>query len=269
MNTALLESSIVPATATQHHLQELREQGFTIMEGAMSPDQLTRARAAIDRLNNAPGAAPESARLRIHVNLTNRDEVFRELVQHRGLLDVIEPILGEDCILSGVNHHTVYPGTKAGMIHRDRMIWGPSLFWMDQPVGINVGWAFDDFTLENGATLIQPGSHLDPHITGDPQTPVIVPAGSFFLFDDRTFHRSGENCSSAPRRSAFVFYIRSWLKPQTDHKRSTSSEIITSASPTLLRLLGFQRQSPIEYNDSRSVIVPATGATWFYNEVKG
>ncbi len=249
----------------QDHIHQLREQGYTLMPGAMTDDQLARARAAIDRLNDG---VPQQTRTNVHVNLTNRDAVFRELVQHRGLLDVIEPILGDDCILSGVNHHTVYPGSKAGAIHRDQMIWGPSLFWMDHPVGINVGWAFDDFTLENGATLIQPGSHIQKDVSGDPAVPVLVPAGSFFLFDSRTYHRAGENRSSSPRRSAFVFYVRSWIKPQTDHKRSTDPQVVETASGLLLRLLGFQRQSPVELNDARSVIVEAPGATWFYGEVK-
>ncbi len=251
---------------TEQHLSELETEGYTVLPDAMTSDQLRRGREAVDALIAAGqpyGGAFQNA------NLTNRDPVFRELVQHPDLLAIVDAALGNDCILSGVNHRSSTPGATAQGLHRDTSIWGPSMFHLDKAIGINVGWAFDDFTEENGATRIIPGSHRRPDASADePSIPLLAKAGSIFAFDGQLLHGGGANTSSGVRRAAFVFYIRSWIKPQSDHKRSTDRAVIESASPTLLRLLGFQRQSPVEFNDGHSEIVPAPGATWFYGETK-
>jgi ectoine hydroxylase-related dioxygenase (phytanoyl-CoA dioxygenase family) len=196
----------------------------------------------------------------------SRHEVFRELAQLPAVLEVIDQMLGDDCILSGVNMRSVLPGSAPQTLHRDTEIWGPSLFWMDYPIGINVGWAFDDFTAENGATRIVPGSHRRPDASAaEPMVALEAPAGSLLAFDARLIHGAGENCSHGIRRAAFTFYVRHWLKPQTDHKRSIDRSLLETLSPTLMRLLGFQRQTPVELPDGRSTIVDAPGATSFYS----
>ena len=142
----------------EQHIEALDLQGFTVIPDAMTSTQLAAARAAIDRLIAAQAAVGQKPSY-ANANLTDRADIFRDLVQQPTLLQIVDTLLGDDCILSGVNHTTPMPGAPAGPIHRDRWIWGPSLFWMDHPIGINVGWCFDDFTEENGATLVAPGSH--------------------------------------------------------------------------------------------------------------
>jgi ectoine hydroxylase-related dioxygenase (phytanoyl-CoA dioxygenase family) len=93
---------------------------------------------------------------------------------------------------------------------------------------------------------------------------MIAPAGSCVAFDLRLVHRGGANRSSAPRRVVFASYVRSWVKPHTDHRRSTDRAIVDAASPTLVRLFGFHRQSCIDTVDDRSLVVGAPGATDFY-----
>jgi len=252
----------------EQHIEALDLQGFTVIPDAMTSTQLAAARAAIDRLIAAQAAVGQKPSY-ANANLTDRADIFRDLVQQPTLLQIVDTLLGDDCILSGVNHTTPMPGAPAGPIHRDRWIWGPSLFWMDHPIGINVGWCFDDFTEENGATLVAPGSHrAQDEPPAEAYVPMIAPAGAMFAFDDRLYHHAGANRSAEPRRSAFVFYVRSWLKPQTDHKRSTDPTVLATASPTLLRLLGFTRQTPVEHPDGRSEILSAPGATYFYGESK-
>lgn len=247
---------------TQNHITEMEAQGFTVFERAMSPNQLATAQNEVNRLMSH---SPLQEGAYQCTNLTNGHEVFRELASHAALLEVVDAILGADCILSGVNMRCVTPGCAPQGLHRDTEIWGPSLFWMEKPVGINVGWAFDDFTEENGATRVVPGSHRRPDASSnEPKTALVAPAGSLIAFDARLIHGAGENRSQSIRRAGFTFYLRHWLKPQTDHKRSTNPALVETLSPTLVRLLGFQRQTPVQSSDGQAVIIPAPGATSFY-----
>ena len=79
-------------------------------------------------------------------------------------------------------------------------------------------WMLDDFTEENGATRVVPGSHL---WDGQPEQRKVYPgevqatgtAGTVVVFDSRLFHAGGANRSAAPRRGLTVFFCRSWAKP--------------------------------------------------------
>ena len=62
--------------------------------------------------------------------------------------------------------------------------------------------------------------------------------------------------------------MRGWVKPHSDHRRSTDRAIVDAASPTLVRLLGFHRQSSVDALDGRSLVVQAPGATDFYGNGK-
>jgi ectoine hydroxylase-related dioxygenase (phytanoyl-CoA dioxygenase family) len=73
-------------------------------------------------------------------------------------------------------------------------------------------WALDDFTAENGATLVVPGSHRNRH--GKPARGEAVPmemlAGSVMLFSGRLWHGAGANTSTRPRLIAGQ-HPREWL----------------------------------------------------------
>lgn len=272
MSTALRTPILNPPTdlaaqAAQHQ-ERLRTEGFTVFPAAITPEQIVAARAACDALVADPRGLVDAGPQHYGApNLVARAAVFRDIALQPLVLATVEGLLGDDCILSSCNLGVRRPGGDRQGMHRDTGIWGPSLPLLDIPVGIQTAWCFDDFTLANGATHIQPGSHRRAEATADDAgIQVEAPAGSIIAFDVRCFHAGGANRTDRVRRAALTLYIRSWLKPQTDHKRSFPQALIADADPVLLRLLGFQRQSPVEHDDGRSEIIPAPGATYFYNQ---
>ena len=81
-------------------------------------------------------------------------------------------------------------------------------------------WALDDFTEDNGATRIVPGSH---HSNGDrpdesAAQPVIMPAGSLLIFLGTLYHGGGKNRSSGTRLGLTIQYC-----PRGPASRRTSS----------------------------------------------
>lgn len=267
MSTATLEVPATLAEQAAHHQRELRGQGWTVFRDAMTSDQLAAGREAIDGFI-ASGVGVHANDQHYHAtNLVARAAVFRELAVQPLVLATVEGLVGADCILSSCNLGARRPGGDRQGLHRDTGIWGQSMPYLDIPVGIQTAWCFDDFTIENGATHVVPGSHARPDARDDePSIQLTAPAGSIVAFDARTFHAGGANRSERVRRAALTFYIRSWLKPQTDHKRSFPRDLIAASSPALLRLLGFQRQSPVERSDGTPEIVMAPGATFFYGQ---
>ncbi|MBA2479180.1 MAG: phytanoyl-CoA dioxygenase family protein [Planctomycetes bacterium] len=256
-----------PAAAAEcalSHQDELRDQGYTIMRSAIGRRQLDELRSAIDQRLSGTAIADHGDHLH-ETNLVAKESIFREVAQHPLVLATVEGLLGEDCILSSCNQGTRKPECSAQAMHRDMHIWGPSLPWMPIPIGIQVAWCVDDFTIQSGATMLVPGSHLRADARAD-EAPIaaVAPAGSMILFDARTYHAGGANRSDRFRRAVLCFYVRSWLKPQSDHKRSIDPALTADLSTTMARLLGFQRQSPVEREDGTSQILPAPGATGFY-----
>ena len=110
-------------------------------------------------------------------------------------------------------------------------------------VSLNVGYAIDDFTIENGATRFVPGSHRELHApdpTGDyPQArPIVCRAGGMFALDDRMWHQTGANVTENEHRiGLFAHYTRSYLAPQEKWEKCIPAEVQATLSPELRELL--------------------------------
>ena len=256
----------VDAAVMEFHQNELRGQGYTIFRDIITPSQLADMRRTIDQ--RVAQMRTENHEQNYHgVNLVVWHPAFADVATNPLLLKTVDSLIGDDCILSSCNLGARIPGCEAQGLHRDTGIWGGSMPFMTFPVGIQTAWCIDDFTLENGATRLIPGSHSDPQpVNGRTGIQVVAPAGSIIAFDCQAFHAGEANHSQLLRRGVLTLYIRSWLKPQTDHRRSFPTEMIPTASTELLRLLGFRRQSPVELPDGASIIIPAPGATYFYDQ---
>jgi ectoine hydroxylase-related dioxygenase (phytanoyl-CoA dioxygenase family) len=118
------------------------------------------------------------------------------------------------------------------------------------PLAIQVAWMMDDFTAENGATLVVPGTHLSrkkppwSYDALEDQVTLSAPAGSLAMWFSQVWHRSGENTSERPRRALLGNYIRAWIKPHNDFTRSVPPDIISRYSPRTRYLLGWSAFGP-------------------------
>jgi ectoine hydroxylase-related dioxygenase (phytanoyl-CoA dioxygenase family) len=246
------------------YLRQIAEQGFAVIPGVFSPGDVERMRAAIEEVFACEeGAlAGHGPHVRFSVNLTNKHAVFRETIQQPFLMELMAALLGDDFILGSLHTRSTYPGAPAQQLHRDWMLDRRIPF----PTHVNSMWMLDDFTAENGATRLVPGSHL---WDGEPEAQKVYPgevqatgaAGSVAVFDSRVYHAGGANRSGNARRGLTGFFCRSWAKPQEDHTRSIDRVQLADASPLLIRLWGFHAQVPWEEPDQPNVMkqVPAPG----------
>ena len=137
----------------------------------------------------------------------------------------------------------VHPGQQAQVLHYDQGIYPLP---RDRDVMITTLWALDDFTADNGATRIVPGSHLRP--AGKPDAaetiPAEMPAGSVLLFAGRLYHGAGANVTSRPRLGVVIDYVQPWLRPCEAHTLSASHEQVRQLPQRLQELLGFNQPTP-------------------------
>ncbi len=136
----------------------------------------------------------------------------------------------------------ILPGQKAQLLHRDRLAWGGHIPLPIEPQ-FNTIWALTDFTEENGATHVIPGSHEWP-LDRNPSSPdegtrAVMSRGSVLLYSGTVIHGGGANRSDAARIGMNITYCLSWLRQEECQYLSCPPHIAKDLDPALTDLLGY------------------------------
>jgi ectoine hydroxylase-related dioxygenase (phytanoyl-CoA dioxygenase family) len=138
----------------------------------------------------------------------------------------------------------IMPGQKAQVIHRDRWAWGTHLGHVEPQ--LNTIWAVTDFTEENGATQVVPGS-LDWPDARTPEPHEIARAtmtrGSVLIYSGGVFHGGGANVGTTDRIGLNLTYTLGWLRQEENQYLSCPPEIARTLEPDLQALIGYQMGS--------------------------
>ena len=160
-------------------------------------------------------------------------------------------LLGEDCLLSDIGATSIGPQTDGGAWHIDTPLTQMPEPLPDIPIAVQNVWMLDDFTPDNGATRVVPGSHLTrkkpswgyDDIEGEIR--LTAPAGSMAFWLSHTWHRSGPNFTDSPRRAVLAYYCRSWVSTWSDFPSGVPEEIAKEYSPTARYLMGWSAKAPV------------------------
>jgi hypothetical protein len=231
---------------TEADRRQLDELGYLVLPGLMSPELLGRLRRRVDELFAEEGAAagsefkqePGARRL---ANLVNKGRVFEEVILTPELLDAMAHVLGPRFKLSSVNVRSADPHSPCDQpLHADSAaIVDDAGYWVCNSV-----WMLDDFTAENGATRMVPGSHrwrkIPPPEMYEPhpeQQLVTGKAGTVVVMNSHMWHGGTANRTGAPRRAMHVYYTR-WDKPQQQwQKKWLSPEVQARLGPEARKIL--------------------------------
>ncbi len=230
-------------------LRQLDEAGWVCLPGAMDRAFLEEIRTQVERLweeegENAGSEFRKEPGARRLANLVDKGEVFERVVSHPPVLEAVRRVLGEDFKLSSLNARSTDPWWQecqplhcdAGAVADDS---GYSV--------CNTIWLLDDFTPENGATRIVPGSQhrrqLPQQALADPQAAhpeevlVLGEAGSVVAMNTHAWHGGTANRTHKPRRALHAFYTRGDKPQQQYQKALLRPETQTRLSPELRRIL--------------------------------
>jgi ectoine hydroxylase-related dioxygenase (phytanoyl-CoA dioxygenase family) len=152
----------VDSATTATICEALDEHGYCIVHGFLSKSEVAEIKADLQRIladSNLVGRNDfEGFNTRRIYALFAKTRCFDDLATHPLVLSVLENVLGsEHFLLSSPVGIEIAPGEKEQILHRD-----DGKYPLPRPfaeVIVNTMWAIDDFTLENGATVIIPGSH--------------------------------------------------------------------------------------------------------------
>ena len=177
---------------------------------------------------------------------------FDELAIHPLLLGVLDRVLGESQ-LSGPVGIDIGPGEAAQGLHRDDQVY--PLGWPHQQVVLNTMWALDEFTADNGATVIVPGSHrTSPNERPDDSEAIAatMPAGSVMFYSGTVWHGGGANHTDQRRLGVILEYVGAWLRAQENHVVAVGPELMRTLPTRLQELLGYNIYPPfLGYVDGR------------------
>ena len=172
-----------------------------------------------------------------------RSEKCRELIEHETILNPCNEFLAPYC--ERVQLHLtqiirIRPGETAQTIHRDRWAWGKHLSHLEPQ--FNTIWAITDFTSENGATQVVPGSTQwpdDQEIQPEQIVQAEMKTGSVLVYSGSVFHGGGANTSDQDRIGINITYALGWLRQEENQYLSCPPELAKDLSPTLQGLAGY------------------------------
>jgi hypothetical protein len=193
-----------------HERQQLDAEGYLILEGIVEP---RRIRAMRTRLEDLLAVTPQDHAGTLIVGGLLAEEIFDAAWLHPRVLAAVGQVLGDAYRLMGVFSRGLRPGHGQQALHVD---WGekgvPSAWY-----GCHAICALVDFTHDNGATRVVPGSHRNPWMIkarSDPRKPhpaerqLMGPAGTVFILNTHCAHSAVHNASNEPRLALFANFSR-------------------------------------------------------------
>jgi len=179
--------------------------------------------------------------------LIARSNTCRDLALNPLVIDVAKQYL--EPFADGYQLHftsavSIGPSETKQVLHRDRGIWGGYLPRKIEPLMSTI-WAVTEFTRDNGATQIVPGSHKwekerepdDAEIAYAEMNP-----GSVLLYTGTVLHGGGANkTASEIRTGVFLHYALNWLRQEENQYLSCPPEIAKELSPELRSLIGYAK----------------------------
>ena len=234
------------ANELETHLRRIEKDGYTIVENAFSAAEADALLAELARLERELGidfAANtfEGRRTKRVYNLLAHGPRFEAIPVHPAVLPIVEGVLDPGCLVSSLSSIAIHPGEVAQPIHAD-----DQLLPLDKPhvaTVCNSMWALTDFTEENGATRIIPGSHTRDHSPAYGSEHASIPAemrrGSVLVWHGSLWHGGGANRSGAVRVGIAMNYCAGWIRQQENQQLGIPRETARGFSPRLRELVGY------------------------------
>ena len=230
--------------------QNVHYKGFVIVPDFLGAERLEQMRVGLEPIFALTGNRIVDGTKRgwpgaqtVHIpNLYAKTRAIDEVSIDPVLLSIVEGVLGKSFQMSVAVAMCPGPGCDRQGLHQDDSHY--PIPRPHPPLVANTLIALDDFSVENGATMLVPGSHkwersLSPD---EPTIQVEMKAGSLLVWDGALWHAGGANkTSNEIRRSVNLNFNVSWLRQQENLYLGVPRSVISEMPDLLQRLLGYNR----------------------------
>jgi hypothetical protein len=237
----------------------LDENGFLILPGFLTTAQVARFVDRVEKLfveegEQAGSEFKQEPGTRRLANCVDKGEEFEKAIENPVVLECMEAVLGPDFKLSSLNVRSANPHSNCGQpLHADSgAIADERGYWVCNSV-----WMLDDFTQDNGALRVVPGSHKwrklpEPGARVEGEKLVTGKAGTVVIMNAHMWHGGTDNRTDKPRRAMHVYYTRGDKPQQQYQKLLVRPEVQARLSPLGRKLLAL--------DDPRNDQLSATGS---------
>ena len=229
----------------------VEERAYAIVTNLLDAEQLARVKAELDphienvQLDGTPFLGARTKRVS---GLFTKSRMIQQMAIHPLVLGVADLVMLPWCVryqytFGGVMH--LLPGEGSQELHRDGYFY--PFRHPAPPLILGCMWAITDFTAENGATAIVPGSNTWPaqrKARPEEVVPAVMPAGSGLLYTSAMIHGGGSNRSDAARCGVNLQYSLGWLRQQENQSLACPPEVARDFPERLQRLIGYDLFGP-------------------------
>jgi len=232
----------------QTHLNEIKEQGYTIIEKAFDVNLAAEICGVLEDIEKTDGIVPAGNLFEGHktvriYNLLARHPVFQKIPVHKNILPIVEGVLDEGCLISSLSSIAIAPGETPQPIHADDQV--IAMARPHKALVCNSMWALTDFTEENGATRLVPNSHIfdsfpeyGPDIHYD-SIAAEMKRGSVLVWNGSLWHGGGENQTGERRIGLAMNYCAGFIRQQENQQLGIALDTVKTFTPRLQDLCGF------------------------------
>jgi len=237
----------VPADVLQADLDAIERDGYVVLPSLLDAGEVQRTREALTGLLGPLGRNNFEGHLTQRVySVLGKTRVADELVEHPRVLALLDRLLMPNQLLSQLQVINILPGEKGQLAHADDLFYP-----VPRPraaLSVSTIWAIDEFTSDNGATIVFPGSHRwgegRQPVDSDRRLPAVMPAGSCILFLGTLWHGGGANVSDGSRMAVTAQYCEPWLRTQESFTLSVDRDTARALSPRIRRMIGYSVHPP-------------------------
>lgn len=233
-----------------YHLARFKIDGYTVVESLLDTAAIRQVKTELAPYfqgkkmgrNEFEGHHTE----RVYALLAKAPGIAA-IIEQPFVLSMLDTLLPKNYLLSAALAINVHPGETPQPFHIDDGAGG--LPWpKPRPMfGVSTIWAFDDFTADNGATEVVPGSQnwtADREPKPSEVVKVIMPAGSVVVFDGRLLHRGGANKADSVRLGITPQYCAPGLRQIENMVLAVPPATAARYSPRIQNMLGYNVIEP-------------------------
>lgn len=251
-----VKEQTIALTAIDRAIEQLRLLGYAVLEGVCTKAELHQLRedfsSARRKMEDRFGGKALLESIDEHNTIRvpmMYERAFLDLALNSAITELCRRMIGDYIILNqqnGISNPGNSQRYNQGAFHRDLPY---QHFVSDRPLAINALFCLDDFTAENGATYVLPGSHKQSAYPSEKTVDALkvqipAPAGSFIILDCMLFHSGGVNKTDRERRAVNHVYSIPMFKQQIDLPATLGDNF--TDDPDIRRILGYDTAVPLD-----------------------